>query len=103
MPLIAVSTLDAGAFEAGLLNATAWVPWLLIGLPAGVWTDRLRRRPIMLTAAAVSLVLFAFVPVAAWLGQLSIGLLLVVSLFTGTAALHGSASAASSPGSAQGD
>ncbi|MFR9725580.1 MFS transporter [Streptomyces sp. MS19] len=87
MPLIAVSVLDADTFEVGLLNATAWVPWLLISLPAGVWTDRLRRRPIMLTAAAVSLVLFASVPVAARLGLLSIGPLLMVSLLTGTAAV----------------
>ncbi|MEU9608662.1 MFS transporter [Streptomyces sp. NPDC048057] len=87
MPLVAVSTLDASTFEVGLLSAGAWAPWLLIGLPVGVWVDRLRRRPIMLGAAAVSLVLFAVVPVAARLGQLSMGLLLAVALLTGAAAV----------------
>lgn len=87
MPLIAVSTLHAGPFEVGLLSATAWVPWLLIGLPVGVWVDRLPRRPIMLGAAAFSLLSFACVPVTAWLGRLTIGLLLAVSLATGTAAV----------------
>ncbi|MER5410526.1 MFS transporter [Streptomyces sp. NPDC002769] len=87
MPLVAVSTLDANTFEVGLLSAAAWAPWLFIGLPAGVWVDRLRRRPIMLAAAAVSLLLFAGVPVAAWFGWLSTGLLLSVALLTGTAAV----------------
>ncbi|MEU3754347.1 MFS transporter [Streptomyces olivoreticuli] len=87
MPLVAVSTLHAGTFEVGLLTAAAWVPWLVIGLPVGVWVDRMRRRPIMLAAAAVSCLLFAGVPVAAWAGRLSIGLLLTVALLTGTAAV----------------
>lgn len=87
MPLIAVSTLHAGTFEVGLLSASAWLPWLVIGLPAGVWVDRTRRKPIMLAAAAVSLVLFAAVPVAGWTGHLNVGLLLVVALLTGAAAV----------------
>ncbi|MBL1114141.1 MFS transporter [Streptomyces sp. 110] len=87
MPLIAVSTLHADTFEVGLLAATAWAPWLLIGLPVGAWVDRLPRRPVMLAAAAASLVLFASVPVAARTGLLSVGLLLAVALLTGTAAV----------------
>lgn len=43
LPLIAVNALGAGAFTMGLLNAAAWLPWLLIGLPVGAWTDRMRR------------------------------------------------------------
>lgn len=87
MPLIAVSTLHAGTFEVGLLTAATWAPWLVIGLPVGVWVDRSRRRPIMLGAAAVSLVLFAAVPLAARAGLLSVGLLVGVALLTGTAAV----------------
>ncbi|MFE5120802.1 MFS transporter [Streptomyces sp. NPDC056669] len=87
MPLIAVTTLHADTFEVGLLTAASWAPWLVIGLPAGAWVDRWRRRPVMLAAAAASLVLFAGVPVAAWCGLLSIPLLLTVALLTGTAAV----------------
>ncbi len=87
MPLIALSTVDASTFEIGLLSASAWLPWLLIGLPAGAWVDRLRRRPVMLTAAAVSFVLFAAIPVAAWAGWLSVPLLVAVALLAGTAAV----------------
>lgn len=87
MPLVAVSQLHAGTFEIGVLSASAWTPWLIIGLPAGAWVDRMRHRPVMLTAAAASVLLFAGVPLAARLGCLSIGLLLVVALLTGTAAV----------------
>ncbi|MFD7666626.1 MFS transporter [Streptomyces sp. NPDC059788] len=87
MPLIAVDTLHAGPFEVGLLSAAAWLPWLVIGLPAGAWVDRVRRRPVMLAAAAVSGALFAGVPVAAWCGLLSTALLLTVALLTGVAAV----------------
>ncbi|MFG3587557.1 MFS transporter [Streptomyces sp. NPDC047990] len=87
MPLIAVSALDAGPFEVGLLSAAAWAPWLLFGLPVGVWVDRSPRRPIMLAAAAVSLLLFVAVPVAGRFGWLSTGLLVAVALLTGTAAV----------------
>ncbi|MGA5703854.1 MFS transporter [Peterkaempfera bronchialis] len=87
MPLVAVSTLHAGTFEVSLLSAAAWLPWLIIGLPVGAWVDRMRRRPIMLAADVVSLLLFASVPVASWLGWLSIGQLLTVALLAGTAAV----------------
>lgn len=87
MPLVAVSELDAGTFEVGLLSGAAWFPWLLVGLPVGAWVDRLPRRPIMLVAAGASLVLFLGVPLAAWCGLLSLGLLVGVALLTGTAAV----------------
>lgn len=85
MPLTAVSVLHATTLQVGLLGAVAWLPWLVIGLPVGVWVDRLRRRPVMLAAAGASLVLFLCVPAAAWLGRLGFGLLLTVALLTGTA------------------
>lgn len=87
MPLVAVSTVHADTFEVGLLSAAAWAPWLLFGLPVGAVVDRMRRRPVMLSAAALSLLLFASIPVAAWAGWLSIGFLLTVALLTGTAAV----------------
>lgn len=54
LPLIAVVTLDASTFEVSLLTATAWLPWLLLGLPAGAWVDRLPRRSLMLACNLVS-------------------------------------------------
>jgi MFS family permease len=87
MPLAAVLTLHASTFMVGLLEALAWLPWLVVGLPAGAWVDQLPRRPIMLVCDLASLVLLASVPVAAWCGVLTIGQLLVVALLTGTASV----------------
>ncbi|WP_310739529.1 MFS transporter [Microbispora sp. H10830] len=47
----------------------------------------MRRRPVMLTAAAVSFLLFSVVPVVEWTGHLNVGLLVVIALLTGTAAV----------------
>ncbi|MFI1105074.1 MFS transporter [Streptomyces melanogenes] len=85
LPLIAVNALGAGAFTMGLLNAAAWLPWLLIGLPVGAWTDRMRRRPVMIVCNTVSAALMFSLTVAAWLDALTTTQLLVVSLLLGTA------------------
>ncbi|PHQ52668.1 MFS transporter [Streptomyces cinnamoneus] len=87
LPLVAVSTLHADTFLVSLINAATWVPWLVIGLPAGAWVDRIRRRPVMLASDAVCCVLFASIPLAAWAGWLSTAQLMVVALLTGTAAV----------------
>ena len=50
IPLLAATVLAATPFQMGLLTATEDAAFLLIGLPAGVWVDRMRRRPLMLRA-----------------------------------------------------
>lgn len=85
LPLVAVVTLHASTFQVSLLTAVAWLPWLLVGLPAGAGVDRLPRRPLMLVCDVVSLLLLVSVPVAAWVGVLTLGQLLGVALLTGAA------------------
>jgi MFS family permease len=87
LPLVAAATLDASTFQVALLAAAAWLPWLLVGLPAGAWVDRLPRRPVMLACDLASLLLFLSVPVAAGLGRLTFGHLLAVALGAGTASV----------------
>src|SRR5271165_5991800 len=48
IPLVAVRTLHATTFQIGALTAASTAAFLIVGLPAGVWVDRLRRRPIMI-------------------------------------------------------
>lgn len=87
LPLVAVVTLDAGPAAAGLLSAAVWLPWLLFGLPAGVWVGRWSRRAVLVRCDLVSALLYASVPAAAWLGVLTLAQLLVVALLAGTAAV----------------
>jgi MFS family permease len=63
LPLVAVGTLDASTFRIALLQAASWLPWLLIGLPVGVWVDRLPRRPLLIVCNVVALVALVSVPV----------------------------------------
>jgi MFS family permease len=84
-PLIAVQVLDAGAFSVSLLTAAAWLPWLLIGLPAGAWIDRVTRKPVMVLSDLIAAALVISVPIAAWLGHLTMAHLLAVSLLLGVA------------------
>ncbi|MEU8637234.1 MFS transporter [Amycolatopsis sp. NPDC048633] len=83
LPLVAVLVLHAGPFTVGLIAAAVWVPWLVLGLPAGVWVDRLPARPLMLVCDGVSALLFLSVPIAAWLDLLTVGHLVVVAFLTG--------------------
>jgi MFS family permease len=84
-PLVAAITLHAGAFEVSLLAAATWLPWLLVGIPAGALVDRLPRRPILIACDLLSAVLLVSAPIAAWLGILTMGQLLLVALLVGVA------------------
>ncbi|SHF82510.1 MFS transporter [Streptoalloteichus hindustanus] len=87
LPLVAIETLHASTFQIAVLESAVWLPWLLIGLPAGAWVDRLRRRRIMLSCHAVSATLLASVPLAAWAGALTIAHLLLTALGLGVCAV----------------
>ena len=85
VPLVAIETLHASPFAIGALNAVQYVGLLLIGLPAGVWVDRMRRRPIMFVADAARAILFGSVAAMGLLGWLSYPQLLAVVLLGGFA------------------
>lgn len=82
-PLLAALVLAATPFQMGLLNAADTVAFLVLGLPAGAWVDRMRRRGLMLGANVGRAVLLATVPVAWWLGVLTLAQLIIVGLFVG--------------------
>ena len=83
LPLAAVLVFDATAGQVGLLRFLQLVPYLFLALLFGVWVDRHRRRPIMLLANAVRMVLIALVAVLAHLDLLSIGGLLAIACLIG--------------------
>ncbi|MEU8112038.1 MFS transporter [Micromonospora sp. NPDC048947] len=85
LPLVAVAVLDAGTFQVAVLTAAAWLPWLLIGLPAGAWVDRLSGRPVMVACDLFRALLFLSVPLAAALDRLTVWHLLLVALSAGVA------------------
>jgi Na+/melibiose symporter-like transporter len=84
MPLVAIITLNASAFQVGILNALKFVPVIFVAIFAGVWLDRRRRRPIMVACALGNAVLIGLVPISSVTGFLSIGLLYVVITLSGS-------------------
>ncbi|WP_117214020.1 MFS transporter [Allorhizocola rhizosphaerae] len=83
LPLAAVLLLDASAFEVGLLTAFGYLPFLLVGLPAGVWVDRMRRRPVLILTDLGRAAILLLVPVLWWIDLLSIEILYPITFAVG--------------------
>ncbi len=83
IPLLAVRTLDATTFEMGLLTAASTAAFLVVGLPTGVWVDRVRRRRVMIGADLGRVLALGSVPVAYAVGGLTLVQLFVVTLTSG--------------------
>ncbi|MCC6386745.1 MAG: MFS transporter [Dehalococcoidia bacterium] len=75
--------LDASAREMAGLTAVGVLPGLLGGLAAGAWTDRARRRPILITADLARAALLLSLPAAALFDALAMPQLYAVAFFLG--------------------
>jgi MFS family permease len=83
LPLTAVLMLGAGPAQMGVLAAAEKVPYVLVGLFAGVWVDRLRCRSVLVAADFGRAVLLGSIPLAAAFGVLHMEHLLLVALLAG--------------------
>lgn len=84
IPILAVMTLNEGPLALGMLTAAAWLPWLLVGLPAGAWVDRLDARRVMITSDLAAGAALVSIPSAVALGVLTFPHLMTACLITGT-------------------
>lgn len=84
LPFVAVVVLKASAFAVAALGTVEFLPFVLFTLPAGVWVDRLRRRPLMIAADWGRSLALGSVPAAYAAGALTLGQLYVVGFVTGT-------------------
>jgi predicted MFS family arabinose efflux permease len=83
LPLTAVLTLRASPLQMGVLRALQYLPALLIGLFAGVWIDRVRRRPLLIASDLGRALLIGAVPLLAALGALRMGYLYAIAFAVG--------------------
>ena len=83
IPLVAALTLTASPFEFGILGVLQMLPFIVLTIPAGVWVDRLRRRPILIGANLGRAILLTSIPVAFLGGWLTIWQLYVVAFAVG--------------------
>ena len=85
LPLAAIDTLHASAFEVAALQTAEFLPFLLVALPAGVWVDRMRRRPILVVGDLSRALLLGSIPLAYAFDALTVWQLYVVAFLVGIA------------------
>jgi MFS family permease len=95
LPLTAVLGLHASPAQMGLLGAAALLPHLVLGLPAGVWVDRLPYRRLLVWCDLAQMVAIGSVPAAAAFGALTMTQLYAVVLAAGLANLFETVTATS--------
>lgn len=83
LPLVAVVALDAPELQVGLLTALSTAAFLVVGLPAGAWVDRMRRRTVLIVTDIGRAAALATIPVAWWADALTIWQLYAVAAGVG--------------------
>jgi MFS family permease len=83
VPTVAILVLHAGPFQVGVLSALEFLAFPTLGLVAGVYADRLRRRPIMIVCDLGRTLALGSIPVAFLINALTIEQLYIVALVTG--------------------
>jgi MFS family permease len=84
LPLTAAVLLKASPTQMGLLTAMEIAPFVLFSLPGGVWLDRVRKLPVYIVGESMLAFAVASVPLAWWLGWLTMPWLYTVGFFLGT-------------------
>jgi MFS family permease len=84
VPLLAVTVFDASVMQVGLLTFFSLLAAAVVMVPAGVVVDRVRHlQKLMVLIELARAVVMAWIPLAGWLGVLSLGQLYVVVLVEG--------------------
>jgi MFS family permease len=89
MPVLVVQLLGATPFKVGVVNAAQFVPYALLGLVAGVYIDRWRRKPVLVWASVGRALSLSAVPVLWLMGVLEIWMLIVALLLFGAFSVFG--------------
>jgi MFS family permease len=87
LPLTAILVLDASTFAVAALTAMDTLPFLLFALPAGIWIDRMRRRPLMVVAEVGRAAALLSIPVAYLLDALTLAHLFAAGFLVGALAV----------------
>jgi predicted MFS family arabinose efflux permease len=82
-PLVTLSITGSPA-AAGIVGFVGKVPYILFQLPAGAIADRVDRRRLMIACDAGRLAALGSIPVALWLGHLTVAQLALVAFVEGT-------------------
>jgi MFS family permease len=84
LPLTAILVLHASAFAVALISSFEYLPFLVFGVIAGVWVDRLRYRHVLIIADVARAAVLGSIPVADAFGVLTMAQLYAVAFVTGS-------------------
>ena len=83
IPLLAALHLQATPAQMGMLGIVQYAPYLLVGLFAGVFVDRVKKRLLLIITDLGRAVLLGLIPLLAFLGRLRFEHLYLIGFFTG--------------------
>jgi MFS family permease len=83
LPLVAAMNLSASPLQMGILQAAAFLPYLLLSLFIGVWLDWVPKRPILIAVDLLRALLLSLIPLGWHFGFLSMSLLFLIALLVG--------------------
>lgn len=89
MPVLVVQLLGATPFEVGVVNAAQFLPYALLGLIAGAYTDRWRRKPILVWASVGRALSLGAIPILWLTGVMHIWMLVITLLLFGAFSVFG--------------
>lgn len=95
LPVLVVEVLRADPVQVGLVNAAQFVPYAVLGLVAGVFVDRWRRRRVLVVASLGRAVSLGAIVALGALGLLAIWNLVLLLLLFGGFAVFGFAASQS--------
>jgi MFS family permease len=83
LPVLAIRLLDADELQMGLLATFETLAFLVVGLPAGAWVDRWRKKRVLVAGDVLRAVALASLPLAWAFDALTLPQLYAVALATG--------------------
>src|ERR1700712_1683792 len=83
LPLTAAVLLHATPTQMGALTTMELLPFVLFSLPTGVWLDRVRKLPVYVLGESLLSLVVASVPLAWWMGWLTMPWLYAVGFVIG--------------------
>ncbi|NFV90053.1 MFS transporter [Staphylococcus aureus] len=75
--------LTGSAFQVGIVSALSFIPYAILGLPAGALIDRLNKKTIMKCADIIRFISYLSIPVLSFYNMLSIFQIYVVAIISG--------------------
>lgn len=89
MPVLVVNSLRATPLEVGIVNAAQFMPYAVLGLIAGAYTDRWRRKPILVWASLGRALSLGAIPILWLTDSLHIWVLVIALLAFGAFSVFG--------------